>query len=326
MSITIWGNEATDVSGELLAQALDGNFTKVAYKTPADVKNTSVIFYGAVKVPDGFKFDESYMFCDPTISRALLKRIDVLKVLKDKGLEVAEYIVLKNDYSYSHLREMLGAKFDLIAKAGMRVIATVSNSTEYNKWKGKAQYASKRLANITKKYRVFLGNTAVSSVLGTTSAEYRTLSFREALLFEACEDARTHIGNLFEEGLLTEGMGDGFQAWTEESHTTAEKFAADTNYPLFEKVAAVLSDTYGTDFCAVDFVVSNGTPIITNITTSPSLQADTVLAFTSQYFKKLLEEGRKITPEHIARLLDGAGQGQLDLVHDLLKKALAQKA
>jgi hypothetical protein len=321
-----------DVSGELLAQAMDGEFTKGAHESAgardpitAMLKDpeSSIVFYGIVRLPNWFKFDEDRMFCDPANSRKLLKRNDVLTAIGKKGFGVTKYYKVNKDTRYSRLRDSIGAKFDVVAKAGMKVVGTVKNAKEFSTVKGKVQFACKHLPKTTKKYRVYLGHPDVTPVIGATVSEHRTLSFREAVLFDSTEEARAHMESLFEEGILNETMGKGFKAWTEEQHLSSDSLADDNNLAVFNKLSHTMNELFGVDFCAVDVVVSNGKPVITNMTACPSLQADGVLAFVSEYFKKITEEGRKVTPEHIKKLVEGCAPEQLDVVAKLLKKALA---
>lgn len=330
MSTVVWGNETMDVSGELLAQALDGDFTKDTHESPTKNAMTalirdpesSVIFYGIVKVPDWFKFDENRMFCDPAKSRKLLKRGEVLTALSKKGFECVKYHPINKDISYSSLRNKLGAKFDIVSKAGMKVVGTVKNSKDLNNARNKAQFACKHMTKITKKYRVYFGQPNIQAIIGASASEYRTLSFREAVMFESTEEARAHMESLFEEGILNDAMGTGFKAWTEEAFLTNENFVQDTNTIMFETLSKAINELYDIDLCAVDIVVDDNQPIITNITACPSLQTDSVLGMISNYFNTLLEEGRKITPDHIKKLVEGMSTEQLDVVAKLFKKAL----
>jgi len=329
--IVVWSTESVDTSANLLSEGIDASFTKAAHgnkKAQGDVAallrdaETQLIFYGAVKMPAWLKFDENRMYNNPEASRKLISRSKALQALEKKGFNTVKYYKVSGDTGYSRLAERLGKKFDVVTAPSMHVVGTVASNAEFSKIKKQVQFACVHIPKVTKKYRLFLGLPSLCPVLGTTFSEYRTLTFREGLLVGSNEDATAHIENLFEEGLLNEGMGKGFNAWSEEKHVSVEDMTDDPNMKTFNKLSDTMNSMFGTDFCAVDVVQSGKKLIIKNVTASPSLQSDVVLTFVSKYFKDLVEDGRKFTADSIKKLTENLDEAALQNLGKLLKKAL----
>lgn len=324
----VWSTEAVDTSAILLSQALDAVFTKQAHEsaTASDdvtvaLKNesTQVILYGPVALPGWLPFDNSRMFNKPISG----KKMDVLNYLRENKMNALKYILIKDDTTYTSLREKLGAKFDVAVKNSLQVVATVSNAKEFNDLKGKVAWACQHLTSV-KKVRFFFGDKDVISrgVIGMSFTEKKLLSFREALMYNASEDAKTHVSNLFEHGLLKETMGEGFLAWTEEKTVGGD--ALDGNDAVVNSLIAVgelLKKQYSLDFMAIDASVQeDGTVVVTNVTTAPSLQSDEVLSLVSAYFTNLLSFGRTITKEQLIQAAESFSAEQLALLAKLMKK------
>lgn len=323
MTCFIVSTESVDTSANLLAEALDAQFTKdPTQKFPSGAQ---LIFYGVVKTPEGFKFDTNRMFHTPTGTAKLLKRQDVLNTLKLNKFDVMGYARIKKDTTYTQLRNVLGSKFDVVIKTGLQVVDTVSNASEFDKIKNQVQYACRHLSGKTKRYRLFLGVPDVNAVIGASYSEYKNLSFKEALKFGGDESTSDYIDNLFLKGLLAEQMSpQAFRGWTEEKTVGTMDLVTDKYYSQFEKLAEVIQKNYKTDFCAVDVVMHGDKMVITNITGSPSLQSDKVLELTSEYFKRLMEEGRQFTAADLVKIAESLSPTEINNLGKLLKRAISK--
>jgi len=277
-------------------------------------------------MPDWFveTYDADRMFNDPRLARALLRRNDVIATLGNHGVNGRRYYRVNAETNYTRLRERLGRRFDLVMRTGMTVTHTVSNADEFNARREGSHFACRHLDPV-KKIRIFLGLPSIveGGVLGASISEKRQLSFQEQLSYGASVDIRNHIQRQFEEGILSEAMGEGQErqdAWTEQVHQKV----GDLDEGLLVSLRAIgdaMQQSYNLDFCSLDVIGDNtGALHVTNCTCSPSLSNDTVLEFVSDYFKELLVNGRVMTRERLIRLIQNLSEDQVANAANLLRR------
>lgn len=333
MPTIIWSTESVDTSAVLLAQALDGAMCKgdilETTEIAEDIKDndTNIIFYGAVPMPIWLQnyWNENRMFNLPEKAKLVINRSKTMENLSDLGIPALKYIKIKENTTYTKIREILGTpSFDLLAKGTFSVYKTVENANAFNQAKatGNVAYACKHLDR-KGNYRVFVGLDSIvkGGIIGFSFSEKRTLSFRELLLYGRSEEAKSNITDLFEKGLLADEMGQGKEAWSEEKHMPV----AQSDPALVEKISPFISklqNYYKFDFCAVDFVKDNtNTFFITNITCSPSLQADTILSLVADYFGNVLLGGREVTADSFIKLASTLTDEEAKKAFSLLREA-----
>lgn len=335
MGIIVWSTESVDTSAILLAQALDAEFTKATNIEPntalaeniAD-KNTVIIFYGGVNTPTDLKFNEDRMYNNPLGTKEMAKKIGVLNLLSKSNIPAVKYLAIGEDITFDTLLAKLGNNFNLVTKNGMTIVGTASNRKVYNNTHN-VHYASKFI-NITKKIRVFFGNDGTNAkILGYTLSEKRELSFQEALVQGACEEARIHVTSLFEKQLLNADMGKGYVGWTEEASVKSPVIVASgDDVGVYEKLNTVAKNagnkiyqSFKVDFFSIDLIADvNGDVYVSNVTSAPSLQANTVLDFTRDYFANLAKFGRGISREQLIEITKTFTDEQAALVVKLLRK------
>ena len=338
MTTVIWSTESVDTSATFLSQGLDDTlFTKSDNDNPNVVDevitelkqlDTRVVFYGAVKLPEWFEdiFDKDRMFNDPRNTRKLLKRDEVMRTLRNRGVTTTSYRPVTNESTFTSLCEHFGGrKLDLVVKTGMTVVSTVTTAAEFNAAKANVHYACAH-SDPGARYRAFVGAPEITNggILGALFSENRKLTFKETLGYGSGMDVRQHIDKLFAEGTLTEDMGDGQKAWTEESYVSVENWGNDNVLAQFRNIADVIIDAYGVDFCSVDGVVlPTGTVMVTNVTASPSLQNEDVLHAVCSYFDLLLTTGRKVTKDKLLDMVKALSEKEVEELGKLLMKKRA---
>lgn len=314
MTTIVWSTESVDTSATYLSQALDDTlFTKEAHEdrdagddiTAAllDPENR-VVFYGIVRMPEWFEamYDNNRMFNDPRNARALLRRNEVLDMLRGAGHPAARYFRVREDTNYTNIRERVGSRrFDLVVKAGMTVATTVENAGQFNEAKAGIDFACSHIAH-SAKYRVYVGAPGLTNggIIGATFSEKRRLSFQETVAYGSSAEVRQHLEKLFADGTLAENMGRGQEAWTEQRFLAVEDWQDENTLDQFRTIAQRVIEAYNIDFCSVDGVLMNdGRVCVTNVTASPSLQNEDVLHAVSGYFNELLDTGREITKDNL---------------------------
>lgn len=338
MTTIIWSTESVDTSATFLAQGLDDTLFTKAYNDDPGVVNeiitelkhidSRIIFYGAVKLPEWFEdiFDKDRMFNDPRNTRKLLKRDEVMRTLRNRRVTTASYRSVTNESTFTSLCEYFGSrKLDLVVKTGMTVVSTVTTAAEFNAAKANVHYACAH-SDPCARYRVYVGTPDITNggVLGALFSEKRVLTFKETLGYGSGMDVRQHIDKLFAEGTLTEDMGIGQKAWTEESFIPVEDWENDNVLAQFRNIADTIVSTYSVDFCSVDGVVlPSGTVMITNVTASPSLQNEDVLHAVCSYFDLLLTTGRKVTKDKLLDMVKALSEKEVEELGKLLMKKRA---
>jgi len=333
MNLLIWSTESVDTSAMLLAHAMDASFTKTYDDGVAMMlqdADTKLLCYGAVELPDGIinKYGQDRLFQNPEDARELLKKNAFFKAVRENtSLGALKYYKIGPDTAYTSIRDKLGKKFSLSSKIGGSTVAIVSSAAEFKKYQGVAKWAYAHY-NYCEKYRVLLGVPDVQAVLGASMSKYKTLSFKEAVMFEGNDDAAAHLQNLFDKGILTDDMGSGFDAWSEEKVYSAEELQdASGHMPVFVSLSEFVHTHYKVDYCAVDVSVNkaDNKPIVTNVTSCPSLQSEAVLSLTSEYFGKLIENGRDLTREQLISMTNDLDSKQLNFLSKLIKAAKKSK-
>jgi hypothetical protein len=332
MTTVIWSTESVDTSAMLLAQTLDDVlFAKgvpndgETFEAVKDSEN-QIIFYGVVKLPDWFVdhyLNEDRMFNNPLKTASLLRRNNVMERLSLNGVQGMPYYKIREDTTFTSLREKLGRRFDLVVRAGMTVTHTVDNSSDFNEVRNNVHFACRHVEPV-KRIRAFMGMPDITDggLIGITLAEKRKLSFFEQLTFGSSSDARQHIADLFQNGTLDESMGEGndLVAWTEDMQLPGSKVEEGLAKQL-QNIAQIMHSVYKIDFWSVDVVLeASGNLIVTNMTASPSLQNDTVLDFVSSYYKELLMYGRKMNKDRLLNIIKGMSENQIENAASLLRK------
>ena len=312
----VWYTESVDTSAILLAQALNANHGPIA---PIGADVNKIIFYGIVNHGENFMVNKEISFNLPSEGRPTLHKHTLMSSLRALGINTANYVNIK-DNSFTTVSEALHTrKIALVSKrAGMTVVNTAENATQFRQAtaNGHVNYAMKAQP-IYSKYRVLCGlpETIPEYILGGLVAEKRQLSFKETLLLDAGEEAKGHVENLFETGALTEDMGVGTEAWSE------EKFQTELPANIVSSIKKI-QNWASYDFCAFDFVklVSPGEEkyMVTNATTSPSLQNDDVLQAVAEYFRNLVEFGRNYNKESLIKLVGDFNEDQVKKVAEFI--------
>lgn len=325
----VWCTESVDNSAMFLSQSLDATMTKKNFE---DVEQdfemvnllqdseTNIIFYGLVKMPDWFTsefYDDVRMFNDPRKCRKLLNRADVMDNLRVHGIGAVKYIPVKNK-TWTYIRDTLHTSLIDLVKADGTLVATVENATDYNNHLGGIKYACKHVDAVGR-YRVYVGrdHLVTDGVICFSSTEKKKLSYKETLMLNQSGDVKAALETMFDDGLITEDEDKGVEAWSETKLVSEQ----DTYYEAyFKNLSSKLISIYGVDFCAVDVVkLSNGESIVTNTTSSPSIQETEVLEEVSSYFSDLVSVGRKITKEKLVSIVSGLAEDDVLAVAQFLK-------
>ena len=311
--------DSVDTSAELLAQALDipeENWTK----SPLSSDVQDVLFYGIVKIPENVGVGGK-VINDPRKGRKTLAKSTILNVLDENGIPVIKYTAVK-DRSFSDLKKKVGDnKIALVSKQfGMKSVGTAANSGEFAEKTagGHVQYVRKCYPNCEGRYRVFVGSDQGKGVIGALVSELRELSFKETCIKDKGEEARGAIVELFANGILSENMGEGITAWSEEEFCNAADLP-DTLVSRAKKVLSVL----GLDFVGVDFMkIKNGAVYsysVSNVTTSPSLQNDKVLHGVAEHFSYMIS-GKPISRKEIIKMIDNIPDEHMNTIASFFKK------
>lgn len=326
----VWSTESVDNSASFLSQAVDAIMTK---KTFIDVEediemisalqdsDTSIVFYGLVKMPDWFTsefYDDVRMFNDPRKCRKLLDRANVMANLRDHGIKAVTYIPVK-DRSWTYIRDHLHTSNVDLVNANGTVVANVTNSEEYNSNLNKIKYACSHIEAVGRS-RVFVGRDHLvnDGVVCFTSTQKKKLSYKETLMLNQSGDVKAALESMFDDGLIQEDDTKGVEAWSEvEVKSEGE---GDVHNTFFKAVSSELISLYDIDFCAVDVVLlSDGTFMVTNVTSCPSVQETEVLEHVSSYFSELVEMGRKITKDKLVDIVSGLAEDDVLAVAQFLK-------
>jgi hypothetical protein len=301
-----------------------------------DLATDNIIFYGNVPLPDGIKFNKKTMYNDPSIGAAIRAKKTFLEKLSGGNITTPKLVVIGEGATLNKAQQSLGVngKIDMIEKGTMKVLATVDSAAQFNAYKQSSAYACKHVP-ATKKMRIFFGNPNITGncVIGASCTEYRTLTFKETLKMGRSAEVQAQVDNMFDTGMLTEGMGVGQTAWTEQSNY---EFGNAALKPFFtDKMKTVINTVYTAmntlfsdiDFFAVDVSVeANGTVYLTNVTTSPSLQNIDILSFVSEYFKQLVNFGRVSLKKKLAGKIETLSLSRIKKVLELLDKEEEQAA
>ena len=328
--ITVCCTESVDNSAMFLSQGVDGKLVKGVPTDPntdeevfdlfTDTDN-KVIFYGLVKLPEWFTeshFDPDRMFNDPRKCRAFLNRTKVMDTLRSNSLFAFKYIEVDGE-NWSWVRDTLHtSKVDLV-KANTSLVATVTNSEEYNANLSGVRYACKHVEP-TKKYRLFVGHDSVADggIICTTRTIKKKLSYKETLMHGQSGDVKAALEGMFSDGLIESDDSKGVEAWSEVEVLSPSDASFD-EFDVLKVVASKVISLYCVDFCAIDIVYSNGQYIITNITSCPAIQDSEVLPAVSEYFSNLVTTGRKITKEKLVETIMGLTDDEISEVGQLLK-------
>lgn len=316
--------EVVDNSAMFVSQSLDGKLVKGITADPGDDSEVTsllsdgdnkIIFYGLVKLPEWFTdehYDQERMFNDPRKCKEFLNRTKVMAKIAEQGIYSTTYIPVE-DHNWSYIRDVLHtSKVDLV-KANTSLVATVSNSEEYNANLNGVRYACKHI-DATGRFRLFAGLDSVvdHGVIGMTKSIKKKLTHKETLLFGQSGDVKAAIEGMINDGLIVEDESKGVEAWTE------DEFVSGGDCPNWAKIipSSVVA-LYGVDFCAIDVVQqSNGSVTVTNVTSCPSVQDSDVLSAVSPYFTELVTNGRKMTKEKLVEMIMGMSD---DMVSDVGK-------
>lgn len=336
MSIVVWSTEATDTSAILLAQTMDDVvFTKRAHDDPHDANeetqalnedDTKVIFYGPVRLPDWFaqRYDHSRMFNHPdNTARRFLNKARLSRELAGVGLPALRYHRVNEESVYTRVREQVGQRsFDVVIKNGMTVVERVNNAGAFDNAKRNVHYACAHIDPV-RKFRVYMGvpTHTDDGLICMSMVEKRALTFFEMLTRNTTAEVRQHIQESFNQGLLTEDMGGGEIAWTEERIITPDQLEDQQLRDTLVRIGDTMRRTYDLDFWAIDVSVTGDNSVyITNALTAPSLQNDVVLEHVSNYFKTLLTYGRQMTADRLAEMVRDLTQEQIQRASELLRQ------
>lgn len=336
MSIVVWSTEAADTSAILLAQTMDDVvFTKEAHADPQDdneetqalrEEDAKVVFYGPVHLPAWFveRYDQDRMFNHPdNTARRLLNKARLSRELTAAGLPALQYHRVNEESVYTRVRERIGQRsFDVVVKNGMTVVERVNNAGSFDNAKRNVHYACAHIDPV-KKFRVYMGvpTHTDDGLICMSMVEKRALSFFEMLTRNTTTEVRQHIRESFNQGLLTEDMGGGRVAWTEEQIITPNQLEDQQLRDTLVRIGNTMRQEYGLDFWAVDVSVTGDNSVyITNALAAPSLQNDAVLEHVSNYFKALLTYGRQMTADRLAEMVRDLTQEQIQRASELLRQ------
>jgi hypothetical protein len=333
--VVVWGTEANDTSGILLTQALDAHFVKYdgdnneytdEDKELLKSKNTTIVFFGAVKLPSWLKYDEDRMFNNPDRARELLQKETVIEKYNPASNVFDKYHPLTDKTTYSYLQKKFGNTFNLLNKNSSEAIANIVNETAYlniTEKYPKRTLVARPVTDFTKKYRLFLSSKC-PSILGALFTEKRLLTFKESLVINATEESCNHISNLFMEGLLNDDMGTGIVAWTEEKVVsgTDEILKIIKEHVGISSLVEAINNDFSLDFWCMDviFVPESNNFYVTNILSSPSLQNDAVLRLVAEHCNELIKLGRKMTKEQLIKMASEFNEEQLAKMADIMKQ------
>lgn len=329
----IWCTESVDNSAMFASQAMDATLTKEKLNDPEDFSelvqelkdpDNKLLFYGIVKLPEWFEeiYDRDRMFNDPRKCRAFLNRKSTLDTLGAMGVSAAHYVFVE-DKSWSQVREELHTSTVDLLKGNATKIATVTSSSGFNEHvsNGQVRYACKHIEAVSK-FRLFAGVDHLTSggLICVTCSFKKKLSYKETLMHGQSGDVKSALESLFEEGLIEEVPDKCVEAWTEESTVPAEHFE-DSLTDTFKDISKKVIGHYGADFCAIDVVeTDNGTLMVTNVTSCPSIQESEVLSPVSAYLVELLSIGRVITKEIIIESISDLSENEVAKIGKMLKE------
>lgn len=328
----VWCTPSVDTSAIFLAQALDAEIAIGAFEDLNDTikelladNSTKIIFYGSVD-HNGFTIgNKEQAFNTPVITAPIMYRQAFLKSLRD-DLKIKTLTYKKlSENSYTSMVERIGkAKFDIVTKTG-ELLATVDSASKYNQAKilPSAIYACEHLDR--KAFcRVFIGNNIMGkSLIGCISSINKQLSYKETLMLNRSAEVKTAIADMFDSGIITEDPTKAVIAWSEQA--VSASFPTELDSVITDCIATTaekIRDKFKLDFVAIDYIVdTQGNIFVSSATGSPSLQDSEVLFLVSDYFKNLLQFGRKFSKKSLLTLVDTISEDNAKKAADILKEA-----